>query len=285
MEMTLKAKTQGANVSETERWISLITGGSLLAYALARRDRPGIGLAILGGELVRRGVTGESNLYRTLGINTARSERDGKGTGRNLGVPYELGFRVDHSIHIARPRADVYRFWRNLENLPRFMDHLESVRVIDDKHSHWVATGPAGVTASWEAEIINEVENELIGWRSMPGSRVDIGGSVRFDDTADGGTDLKVSLQYNPPAGTIGRAIARLFGEDPAEQIRADLQRFKELLETGSVSHQTATRRSSPGSLKKGHGPERMWDRDSVVQSSEESFPASDPPSWTPEAL
>jgi uncharacterized membrane protein len=283
MEMTLP-KRERTNVSETERWLSLVGGGSLLAYGLTRRDRAGMGLAVLGGELVRRGVTGESHLYRTLGINTARYERLEKGTGRNIGVPYELGFRVDHSIHIARPRAEVYRFWRNLENLPRFMDHLESVRVIDDKLSCWVASAPAGIRATWEAEIIREIPNELIAWRSLPGSRVDIGGSVHFEDAADAGTIVRVELQYNPPAGALGRVLARLFGEDPGEQIREDLESFKELMERGCISRARESKRA-PGSLKKGHGPERMWDRDTVTQSSEESFPASDPPSWTPESL
>jgi uncharacterized membrane protein len=189
--------------------------------------------------------------------------------------------RVDEEISIHKAPEELYCFWKNLENLPRFMQHLQSVKVLDERVSHWVARGPAGFSVEWDAEIVNDIENEIIGWRSLKGSQVDNGGSVRFEPMSDGGTMLKVSLQYNPPAGFVGARIARLFGEAPERTIAEDLRRFKELMETGNITSTVrSTRRSSPGRSKV-----TPWDRDAVQHASEESFPASDPPSWTPEAL
>lgn len=282
----LQARKPNTNVGEAERWLSLIGGSSLVAYGLARRNSAGFGLAALGGSLLWRGATGHCPMYQTLGMNT--SERGyAKGTGSRAGVPYELGIRVDHEITIGKSVGDLYAFWRNLCNLPRFMDHLESVKVIDDRLSRWTAKGPAGMNVQWHAEIVNDIPDKVIGWRSLEGSDVANGGSVRFEPAGEGSTTVKVSLQYNPPAGQLGAWVAGMFGENPKKTIASDLQRFKELMETGNVVTRTSSKRRMGVEPLQSSGKRsaKQWDRDAVTSSSEESFPASDPPSWTPEAL
>jgi len=281
----LQARKPNTNVGEAERWLSLIGGSSLVAYGLARRNSAGFGLAALGGSLLWRGATGHCPMYQTLGVNTA-DRGYGKGTGSRAGVPYELGIRVDHEILIQKPVTELYSFWRDLRNLPRFMDHLQSVSVIDDRLSHWTAKGPVGLDVEWDAEIVNDIPDNVIGWRSLEGSDVDNGGSVRFESVGNG-TLVKVSMQYNPPAGQLGEWIARMFGENPKTTIREDLQRFKELMETGNVVTKTSNKRRSGASpdTRYGGSTGKVWERDAVTSSSEESFPASDPPSWTPETL
>ncbi|HUS08528.1 MAG TPA: SRPBCC family protein [Bryobacteraceae bacterium] len=282
----LTSKAQGTNVGEMERWASLIGGSSLIAYGLVRRDLRGAALAALGSGFLLRGSTGHCQMYQALGVNTAE-EGFAKGTGRHVTIPYELGIRVDRAITINKAPEELFNFWRNLENLPAFMDHLDSVRILDDRRSHWIAKAPAGTTVEWDAEIINEIPNEVIGWRSLEGADVDNAGSVRFAPSAEGrGTEVKISLQYNPPAGSLGAAVARLFGEDPGRQIRDDLRRFKELMEKGNITTKSSNKQRANFSADPTTGKTgKVWDRDAVTQSSEESFPASDPPSWTPETL
>lgn len=263
---------QSSNISQPERVVSIVGGATLIGFGLQKKSWAGFGMAALGGALLYRGASGHCDIYQAFGVNTARSRG-----GRNVSVPYELGVRVDKTIIIAKPPEEVYQFWRNLENLPRFMGHLESVQEIDNKHSHWVAKAPAGYSVEWKAEIINEVENKLIGWRSLPGADVDNAGSVQFHPAGSGGTELKIALQYNPPGGVVGSWFAWLFGEEPSQQIDHDLGRLKLLLESGESTGPNQPRKKNP--RLKG------WDRDAVGQASEESFPASDPPSWTPEAL
>jgi uncharacterized membrane protein len=146
------------------------------------------------------------------------------------------GIKVLETIRIDRPVESLYRFWRNLTDLPRFMTHLERVDELGEQRSHWVAKGPAGSRVEWDAEIINEVPNQVIGWQSLPGSDVVTAGSVNFDAAADGrATDVTVHLQYAPPAGRLGKIVAQLFGTEPAQAIREDLRRLKTMLETGAT--------------------------------------------------
>lgn len=230
------------NVNDVERWLSLLAGGMLAAYALKRRGTAG-GLAALGGAaLLHRGATGHCHVYQALGVATASRGMGMRGTGlvadRGSDTRQQLGgargIHVDESVTINKPIAEVYRFWRNFENLPTFMQHLESVAVREEGISHWVAKGPAGMHVEWDARIINEVDNKVIGWQSLERSMISTAGSVNFDET-EHGTRVRVHLQYNPPAGRIGAAVARLFGEEPNQTVREDLHRFKQLMETGEI--------------------------------------------------
>lgn len=220
------------NVAQPERWLSVVAGSALTAYGLKSRSLGGLVVAGLGGVLVWRGATGVCPLYSAAGISTA-----GEHQGQQVSVPYGRGIQVEKSVTINAPADRIYAFWRNFENLPQFMENLEEVVVIDEKRSRWVAQGPAGYSVEWEAEIINEVPDELIGWRSVEGSDVDNAGSVHFTPTTGGrGTEVKVVLRYDPPGGKLGAAVSRMFGEDPQWQVQEDLRRLKMLIETGEIA-------------------------------------------------
>jgi uncharacterized membrane protein len=219
----------GINVGKTERLISGIAGAALIVVALRRKRFRGILLPI-GGNLISRAVSGRCPVNRALGRNTAKGDRMSPVSSVARGE----GIKVERSITVNRPQAEVYRFWRQLENLPRFMDHLESVTVIDENRSHWVAKGPAGTKVEWDATIHNEIEDELIAWRSLPGSEVDNAGSVHFTP-AGNATEVRVVLSYDPPAGRLGAAVAKLLGEEPGEQVEEDLRRFKQVMESAKT--------------------------------------------------
>jgi uncharacterized membrane protein len=161
--------------------------------------------------------------------------------------------RVSRTIAIDRPAAELYSFWRAFENLPRFMRHLESVTVDSPSRSHWVACGPAGKSVEWDAEITADEPDHRIAWESLPGSDVENSGAVRFDSAPGGrGTFVHVEMEYRPPGGIVGALVAKLFGEEPSQQVQSDLYRLKQLLETGQVSTtegQSAGRPSSISSL------------------------------------
>jgi uncharacterized membrane protein len=144
---------------------------------------------------------------------------------------------VETSIAIGVSPAELYSFWRDLKNLPRFMKNLESVVEIDSVRSHWVAKGPAGTTIEWDAEIYNEKENELIAWRSLADADVVNAGSVRFQQAPEGrGTYLRVTMNYNPPVGKAGAALSQLLDAEPAQLIKDDLRRLKQIIEAGEIA-------------------------------------------------
>jgi uncharacterized membrane protein len=149
----------------------------------------------------------------------------------------QQGQRAEASVTINRVPADLYRFWRDFQNLPRFMPQLKSVRVDTARHSHWVAQGPTGTIVAWDAEIINDQPDALIAWRSLAGADVDQTGSVRFEAAPGGrGTFVRVCMAYHPPGGALGTAVATLFGEEPGQHMQEGLRRFKQLMEAGEMA-------------------------------------------------
>jgi uncharacterized membrane protein len=152
------------------------------------------------------------------------------------------GIYTKRSITVRRPVAEVYEFWRNFENLPRFMRHLESVTVTGERRSHWVAKAPAGNTVEWDAEMTEDRPNELIAWRSLEGADVYNEGTVRFNTAPDGrSTEVRVDLRYEPPGGVLGSKLAMLFREEPGQQVQDELRHFKQVMETGEVVLSDAT--------------------------------------------
>jgi uncharacterized membrane protein len=220
------------NVAGRERWVSTLAGAAIAASLLKRRRSIGeIALGLLGAQLVYRGLTGRCALYRLLGLSTAH-KRQGWATT----VPFGEGTRIVRSIWIDREPADLYRFWRNLENLPHFLSHVESVEVLDDQRSRWTVDAGVYGSVEWTAEIHNEIENERIAWRSLPGADVDHAGTVRFERGPDGrGTDLVVEMEFRPPLGKTGSAVAAVLGADPERKIEQDLERLKTLMEPDRV--------------------------------------------------
>lgn len=218
------------NLDATERWVSLAGGGLLAALGLTKTTPPLLSL-LAGGYLLYRAASGNCPVYQLMGVNHAAPK------GSRAVVPAGHGSKVECVTTVNKPPAECYRFWRDLENLPRFMKHLEDVDTTSDGKSRWIATGPLGLRVQWEAELTADEPNKQVAWKSLPGGDVDTAGSVHFVPApGDRGTEVRVSLKYDPPGGAVGTLLAKLFGEDPKHSVKADLSRFKSILEAGEVA-------------------------------------------------
>jgi uncharacterized membrane protein len=212
------------NVGQTERILSTIAGGALLVFGLSR-SLPGLVITAVGGALAYRGLTGHSLLYERLGI-------DAGGARRNVG---NLGVKIDESIVVDAPAQRVYAIWRNLENLPRLLSNVERVEVLDGTRSRWTVKGPASAPISWDAELINDEPGAIIAWRTLDSTLVNHAGSVTFEPVGPS-TRVHVSLQYDPPGGRFGHAVASLVSADAGSQMARDLAQFKRAVEDGRLA-------------------------------------------------
>jgi uncharacterized membrane protein len=144
---------------------------------------------------------------------------------------------IGRTVTINRPRREVYAFWRDFTKLALFMENIESVTVIDDRRSHWVVSAPGGRSVEWDAEIVDDIPDQLIAWRSVGDADIVHSGSIEFRDAQGGrGTEVRATIVYDPPGGAVGKVIAKLFQKEPKIQARRDLRRFKQLMETGEIS-------------------------------------------------
>ena len=225
---------------DNPRWLAARVGGDVMDLALLgsamRRDdddeersrRTGMAAAAVVG----------AGLLDALATRQVARRSSGNGGG---------GIEVHKTMTVTRTPDEAYRLWRDFEGLPRFMRHLESVRVTGERTSHWVAKGPAGMKVEWDAEILEDRPGELISWRSLPDAEVANAGVVRFKPApGNRGTEVHVQLHYAPPAGRAGAAFAKLFGREPSQEVEGDLRRFKQVLEVGEVVHSDASIHRGP---------------------------------------
>ena len=218
MASTVESQEDRGDSNEIGRWASLIGGGAMVLMGLKQRSLRGALLAIAGGGLAYKAATEKGGTQEAMGL-------------------LDRAIKVEKTVTINKPADELYRYWHNFKYLPTFMKHLKSVEVYDNKRSHWVANAPLGASVEWDAEILEDRENEFISWASVEGADVENSGFVRFKPaTGNRGTEVKVVIEYAPPGGALASAIAKLFGEEPEQQIGDDLRRFKMLMEAGEIA-------------------------------------------------
>lgn len=227
------------NVGSDERVISLGAGAILALLGLGRADLRGLLIAGIGAGLIYRGAKGHCPVYESLGFDSTAAQAPSLASrGKTARKLKKRGVHISQSMLIDRSPEELYGYWRNFENLPRIMTHLESVQVLDERRSHWVAKAPSivGGKVEWDAEILIDEPNRRIEWASLPGADVTNRGSVQFVRAlGDRGTAVRVTVDYHPPAGRLGKWVAKLFGEEPEQQIWSDLRNFKRMMEVGEI--------------------------------------------------
>jgi uncharacterized membrane protein len=244
----LREITSGIGILSRPRpaaWIWTRVGGDLMDLAL-------LGKALKSDEADRGRVAAATAAVLGVTVLDLWTGQQLSRRGGNGAEPWNRrqsprGIEVTEAITINQPRNEVYSFWHDFENFPRFMAHLESVQVVDERRSHWKAKAPAGATVEWDAETVEDRPNELIAWRSLPDSEVPNSGIVRFKDApGKRGTEVIVELSYEPPGGRLGALIAKLFGEEPSQQVKGDLRRLKQIIELGEIVHSDASIHRGP---------------------------------------
>jgi uncharacterized membrane protein len=228
------------NVGQTERLFSTAMGAFLLSSGIGnlfRHPVNGLLKTAIGGFLLYRGASGNCPLYSAM--------------GKQAGVERTDAINIRTNLIVNKPKDEVYRFWRRLENLPLFMKHLAAVTEIDEKHSHWEAVIPGGIgRIKWNAEIVKEEEGYMIGWQSIPNATISNAGKVVFHDALGGqGTELEVVISYHAPAGELGAGIAKALNPVFERIIRQDVMNFKEYIET---KHNGATAGGTSGASASG---------------------------------
>jgi uncharacterized membrane protein len=234
---------QTRNVGKDERALSVVAGGALVLYGLKRRDFSGIASALIGGALINRGTTGHCHVYDALGVTTAdghRTPHRADTTSAAATVNARKAIKLERSVTVCLPRAEVYAVYRDFSRLPDLIERLESVEEVDPMHSHWVARAPSGRTVEWDAELVNDIPNERIAWKTIGECDVPHAGTVRFTDApGDRGTEIKVVIDYEPPVprlGALGAAAAHLVHAAPSDVVGEALRHFKMRLESGEVA-------------------------------------------------
>lgn len=217
------------NLGFRDRAISVGLGSSLVAWGLSRRSVRGLLIAVAGGVLTRRGLRGYCPVCQALGIDTVRHNEA-------TAVAAQQGIRVQETVIINLPSDQIYRCWRTLADLPDVMHHLHRIEEFDGTHSRWIARGVFGEEVQWDAEIVADVAGEVIAWRSLPGGDIATAGSVQFRPLpAERGTEVMVSLKYNPPGGAVAAHVARWLGAGLEQKLAQDIRRFKQWMETGEM--------------------------------------------------
>jgi uncharacterized membrane protein len=215
------SEAQPQSLTDTEKWASIVGGSAMVLFGLQQRSLRGVLTAIAGGGLAYHGATAEKSLTDkvsdAVGINQA--------------------LKVEKTVTIRKSAEELYSYWHNFENLPTFMKHVKSIKVMNETRSHWIANAPLGQSVEWDADIIKDEPNQLIAWASAENAEVANSGFVRFSPApGDRGTEVKVVMEYEIPGGKVTAALAKLFGEEPEQQVGDELRRFKQLMEAGEIA-------------------------------------------------
>jgi uncharacterized membrane protein len=216
------------NVGSLERTVSVLAGSAITLHGLRSGGVGGMLLALAGGAVIKRGVTGHCEVYGSLGVSTADPDAASQGSP---------SVDVSSAATVRKDAQELYRFWRDASNLPRFMTLLEGVEVVSDRRARWKIGAPLGRTLEFEAEITADVEGERIAWRAVEGAMIEHDGEVSFQAApGDRGTEVRLRLQFRPPLGAVGAAVGSLFDGAAEMKLRGDLKRFKQLVETGEIA-------------------------------------------------